>query len=280
VPRLLLFLILLLAVATVVRARAARRGDRDAHAWLPKGWPDALHQLMLFAFADLCYETVRGIAEGNTALAFANGRSIADLERSLGLFFEPDFQSWVMNSRLLVDFANFMYVNSHFVVTTCVLIWLYLRRNEHFYFVRNMFMVAMALALIGYVAMPTAPPRFFPELGIVDTISYYADIRHDSAFVALFFNPYAAVPSMHVAFSLMLAVPLIALVRRNVFKVAWALYPPLVASVVIVTGNHWWFDAAVGAGVAGAAALVARFVLARVRPAAWAWQPLSAEAAA
>ena len=120
-----------------------------------------------------------------------------------------------MGSRFLVDFANFMYVNSHFVVTTAFLVWLYLRRNDHFYFVRNMFMVAMALALVGYAAMPTAPPRFLPELGFVDTIAYYADVKHDSAFVTLFFNPYAAVPSMHVAFSLMIAVPAVLLVRRR-----------------------------------------------------------------
>jgi PAP2 superfamily len=278
VPRLLLLLLLLLAVATLVRLRAARHNKPLEHTWLPKGWPDALHQLALFAFADLCYETVRGVSEGNTALAFENARSIANLEKGLGLFFEPSFQAWVMGNRALVDLANFMYVNSHFVITTCVLVWLYLRHNRHFYFVRNMFMVAMGLALIGYMTLPTAPPRFLPELGFVDTISYYADVHHDSAFVTLFFNPYAAVPSMHVAFALMLAVPCIVLVRRRVMKLLWALYPLFVTAVVIATGNHWWFDAAAGALVALVAAVVARTLLARVRPAAWAWQPRAAEA--
>jgi membrane-associated phospholipid phosphatase len=77
---------------------------------------------------------------------------------------------------------------------------------------------------------------------------------------------------MHVAFSLMVAIPAALIVRRPVFKLAWCLYPPLVAMVVIVTGNHWWFDAAVGAVVALTAALIARLVLSRVRPAAWAWR--------
>jgi hypothetical protein len=273
VPRLLLFLLLLLAVATLVRLSASRRDKPPSHAWLPKGWPDALNQLMLFALADLCYETVRGVAESNSALAFANARWIVHAEQSLGLFVEKDFQGWVMDHRLLVDFANFMYVNSHFIVTSCLLVWFYLRHNSHFYFVRNMFMVAMGLALVGYLSFPTAPPRFLPELGFIDTIAYYTDVRHDSAFVALFINPYAAVPSMHVAFSLMLAVPAIMLVRRRVAKVLWALYPPLVTSVVIVTGNHWWFDAAVGAVVALTAALIAHYVLSRLRPTDWAWDP-------
>jgi membrane-associated phospholipid phosphatase len=283
VPRLLLFLLLLLAVAGLMYLRGKRKEGVHESSWLPRGWPDALHQLGLFAVADLCYETVRGVSEGNTAGAFANARDVIDIESSLGLFFERDVQAWAMGHRFLIDIANFMYVNSHFVMTTAFLVWLYLRHNEHFYFVRNMFMVAMGLALVGYMAMPTAPPRFFPELGFIDTIAYYADVRHDSAFVALFFNPYAAVPSMHVAFALMLAGPTIMLVRRPVFKLMWAFYPALVAAVVIVTGNHWWFDAAVGAVVALVAALVARAVLSRLRPGAWAWNPreaIAAEAAA
>jgi membrane-associated phospholipid phosphatase len=271
VPRLFLFLLLLFAVSAAVRLRAARRGVSDV-SWLPKGWPDALWQIGLFALADLCYETVRGIADGNAAVAFDNARSVVHLEQGVGLFFEPDLQSWVMNHRILVDFANFMYVNSHFVITTGVLVWLYLRHNKQFYFVRNMFMVAMGLALVGYLAMPTAPPRFLPELGFVDTIAYYADVHHDSAFVTLFFNPYAAVPSMHVAFALMLAIPTMQLVRRRVVKLLWACYPVLVAWVVIATGNHWWFDTAAGALVALVSGLVALFALSRLRPAAWAWR--------
>jgi PAP2 superfamily protein len=278
VPRLLLLLLLLLAVSGLVYLRSRYSGQTKS-SWLPKGWPDALNQIALFAFADLCYETVRGISETNTALAFSNARNIVDLEQSTGLFFEQGFQAWVMGSRLAVDMANFMYVNSHFVVTTAFLVWLYLRRNDHFYFVRNMFMVAMALALIGYATMPTAPPRFLPELGFVDTISYYADVKHDSAFVTLFFNPYAAVPSMHVAFSLLIAAPAVMLVRNRLIKLLWVFYPPLVTCVVIVTGNHWWFDAAVGSVVALSAALVARVVLTRLRPADWGWRPSSVSTA-
>ena len=64
-----------------------------------------------------------------------------------------------------------MYVNSHFAITTVALAYLYLRRNEHFYFVRNMFMVAMAIALVGYLVFPTAPPRLIPELGFRDSVA-------------------------------------------------------------------------------------------------------------
>jgi membrane-associated phospholipid phosphatase len=223
---------------------------------------------------------VRGIAESNPAVAFSNARTIVDLEQHTGLFFEQGLQAWAMGQRVLIDMANFMYVNSHFVLTTGALVWLYLRHNDRFYFVRNMFMVAMALALVGYVLMPTAPPRFFPELGFVDTIAYYVNVKHDSGLVALFFNPYAAVPSMHVAFALMVSVPALLVVRNRVAKVMWGVYPLLVTFVVLVTGNHWFMDAVAGALVAGTSALVAKHVLSRIWPAAWSWSAQPREATA
>src|SRR6185436_2265015 len=98
-------------------------------------------------------------------------------------------------------------------------------------------------------------------LGFVDTIAYYVNVKHDSGLVALFFNPYAAVPSMHVAFALLISVPAVLVVRNRVAKVLWGVYPVLVAFVVIVTGNHWFMDAVAGAVVAGTSALVATHVL-------------------
>ena len=273
-------LAVLLVIWSFVRWRSKRTGKTHTISWLPKGGADAIAQLAIFVGADILYETVRGVAESNEAVPFTHARDIMSVERSLHIFIEQSVQSWAMGSRFLIDFANFMYVNSHFVITTSVLVWLYLRHNDRFYFVRNMFVVAMGLALIGYLLLPTAPPRFFPELGFVDTIAYYVNVKHDSGFVALFFNPYAAVPSMHVAFSLIVAVPTILIVKRRVLKVLWALYPLLIAFVVVVTGNHWVMDAIAGAAVAGASALIAGRVLSRVWPEAWAWQPRAREATA
>jgi membrane-associated phospholipid phosphatase len=96
-------------------------------------------------------------------------------------------------------------------------------------------------------------------------------VKHDSGLVALFFNPYAAVPSMHVAFALLISIPTMLIVKNRAAKVLWALYPVMITFVVLVTGNHWFFDALAGAAVAGTAALVARHVLSRVWPAAWSW---------
>ena len=237
---------------------------------LPKGWGDALRQILLFVCAYNGYQLVRGLVDGDQAQALANGMHVIHLERSLGAFFEPGLQQSLINHRWLIDLANFFYLNGHFILTTTFLVWMYLRRNDSFYFVRNMFLVAMGLALIGYGLFPTAPPRMFPTVGFTDTISAFTHTDQDSSFTSVLVNPYAAVPSMHIAFALMIGVPGFVMSRSPAMRMWWSMYPMLVFFVIVVTANHFWFDAAMGAAVACTAA-VAATQLARLRPAAWSW---------
>ena len=245
--------------------------------WLPNGWLDAIRQLALFAGAYYLYRIVRGLVDGQAGLAFENARNLVDFERSVGLFFEPGLQAWARGQEWILVWANWMYVNSHFVITTTFLIWLYIARNYAFYYVRNMFMVAMTLALAGYVVYPTAPPRFLPEWGFTDTVANFVGEGASNSASALY-NPFAAVPSMHVAFALMIAVPATMLVRNRLLKVFWAIYPALVTFVVMATANHFWMDAALGALVAAASASAASYAFARARPDAWAWRTAKASA--
>ena len=238
---------------------------------LPHGWRDLLRQVAFFLVAYNCYQLVRGLADGRHHVAFANAIHVMHLERSLGAFFEPGFQQAFLAHQWVIDIANWMYFNSHFVITTSFLVWLYLFRNENFNFVRNMFLVAMGLALVGYALFPTAPPRMFPSAGFTDTIATFTNSNQDSSFTSALVNPYAAVPSMHIAFSLMIAVPATNLVRTAWARALWSAYPMVVLFVILVTANHYWFDAAVGAGVACLAAVTAH-QLARLRPDAWSWR--------
>ena len=244
--------------------------------WLPNGWLDAIRQLALFAGAYYLYRIVRGFVDGQAGLAFENARTLVDLERSLGLFFEPGLQAWARGEEWLLTASNWMYVNSHFVVTTTFLIWLYIARNHAFYYVRNMFMVAMAFALAGYLAYPTAPPRFMPEWGFTDSVATFVGEGAENSANVLY-NPFAAVPSMHVAFALMIAIPAFFLVRSRVLKALWAVYPAVVTFVVVVTANHFWMDAVLGAMVAAASASLASYAFARVRPEAWGWRTAAAK---
>lgn len=245
-------------------------------AKLPQGWGDLARQIGLLVLVDIAYETVRGLADGQRAVAFANGQQIIDIERSTHTFFEPGWQSFFTQAQWLIDFANQVYMNSQFAVVVAFFFWVYFFHNDAYYFIRNMFMVSMGLALLGYAFYPTAPPRFFGEYGFVDTINDFSSVNHDSGLAKAFINPYAAVPSMHCAFASMVGLSAFRLVKHRPFKVFWLCWPLLVAWVVIVTGNHYWIDVALGWGVAAAAALVASRLLARARPEAWAWRARSA----
>ena len=255
-----------------------RRPIAAASRLLPRGWVDLLRQIVLFCGAYWLYRLVRGEVDGRAAAAFANAQHIVDLERSLGLFVEPAVNSWAMATEWVNDLASWMYVNSHFTITTVALAFLYLRRNEHFYFVRNMFMVAMGIALVGYLVFPTAPPRFLPELGFTDSVRHFTGVDADSSNVL--FNPFAAVPSMHVAFALMLGFSMASISRHTWARVLWRLYPALVTFVVVATANHWWFDGFLGAATAAVSALAAQALFARARPDAWAWDPRPSAASA
>jgi membrane-associated phospholipid phosphatase len=244
---------------------------------LPHGWLDALRQITLFALAYFAYRLVRGLAEGDASAAFAHARDLISLERGMHLFVEPSIQAWASGSHLVIVLASWLYVNAQGSITIAALLYLYMRHNGSFYFVRNMFMIAMAIALVAYIVFPTAPPRFLPEWGFTDTVTDVTPVHveNSSAAMTALFNPYAAVPSMHVAFALMIASPLARLSRRRIVKLLWVLYPFLMAFVIVVTANHFIFDALLGAITAAASAYGA-ICLARARPAVWRFSSVSA----
>src|SRR3954464_6544757 len=208
---------------------------------LPRSGRDLLWQIVLFCGAYWLYRLVRGQVWDQSAAAFEHARDIVSLERSLHVFVEPSLQHWAIRTGFLDDVGSWMYLNTHFIVTTCTLAFIYLFRNEHFYFVRNMFMVAMGLALLGYVIYPTAPPRMLPELGFVDSVAAFTRVPAESSPVNALFNPYAAVPSMHVGFALMLAVPMLRMTRRRWARALWVLYPAVVTPGGGGTDNPWVF---------------------------------------
>jgi membrane-associated phospholipid phosphatase len=196
---------------------------------------------------------------------------VADLEHRVTGLWELSLQSLVASSSVLREATSLTYWHSQFTVLGLVLLWVYLRRNDHFVPLRNTILLANVIGLIGFVLMPTAPPRMFPELGFVDTLANFG-INHDSAIVRADANPYAAMPSLHAADSLIIGVGLFFIVRSKWAKALWLLWPLWVWFSVMATGNHFWLDIVAGILVATVAAAVVnhkhlrRFV-ARVRPA-------------
>jgi PAP2 superfamily len=236
---------------------------------LPHGRLDVVRQILLFSAAYWGYRLVRGQVDGKAAESFQNARELISIERATHLFLEPAVQGWAGGQTWLMDSASWIYVNAQATVTVGALVFIYLVHNRAFYFVRNMLMVAMGMALVGYALFPTAPPRLLPEWGFVDSVASLTGISQDSVAVNALFNPFA----------LMLGWPLAQLVNHPVVKAMWFVYPLLITFVVVATANHFVVDALLGGLVAAASAWAAGR-LGQVRPAVWAFRRVGAEATA
>ncbi len=224
--------------------------------YLPRGWADFWLQLAIFWAFYLSYEGTRGVSDGARDEAFANANRVIDAERALGIFWELDIQNWALNAPGFVEFtANRTYFACQFLISYGFMLWAYFRRNHAWYFMRNVLIVAGFIGLIGYVAFPTAPPRMFPELGFVDTLNGEA-VSHQTGIVETFANPYAAMPSLHTAYALIIGTSGFLVCRHLLLKIMWACYPALVVFSIVATGNHWFLDAIAGAFVALAAATI------------------------
>jgi hypothetical protein len=223
---------------------------------LPRGWLDLLWQLSLWFGFLLAYQVARGIADRNPSKAFENALTVIDVEQRVDALFELTFQRWIHSSELLTTLTSWTYWMSQFTVVGLALLWVYLRRNDAFLRFRNTIMLANVIGLAGYVLLPTAPPRFFPGHGFVDTLAAFGTVNHGSGLVELASNPYAAMPSLHAADALIVGVVLATVVRRRIFKALWLLWPVWVWFTVMGTANHFWLDIVAGILVAGLAAAV------------------------
>jgi PAP2 superfamily len=209
---------------------------------LPRGWADLGRQLLIwFGFAIL-YQLARGIADRNPAKAFENGQSVVNFElRVTHRLYELTFQNFVDQRHLLQEAVSWTYWNSEFTVVGLAVLWVYLRRHDAFVGFRNSILLANVIGLLGYVFMPTAPPRLL-GVGFVD--------QHRDGLVSLAANPYAAMPSLHAADALIVGIVLATVARHRLAKVFWAIWPLWVWFAVMATGNHFWLDCFAGIGVA------------------------------
>jgi hypothetical protein len=227
-----------------------------------RGWLSVRHSLgsevvVVLALYGL-YEFARGLVVGNTGEADRHAHRLVALERSLHLLFEANVQRAAQALPGLTSLLGLAYLTLHLAVTAAVLLWLHERRPAAFAFVRTTLLLASGFSLVGFLAYPTAPPRL-AGIGIVDTVSNGA-VDLNRGFVSSLYNPYAAVPSMHIGYALIVAASLLRYGRHPLVRTLGALYPPFVLLVVVATGNHFFLDAAAGALVAGLAATVAALV--------------------
>src|SRR6266542_5403690 len=192
------------------------------------------------------YEVVRGQGHATLSAARAHTDWIVGLERRLHVFGEGAVQraaDWLPGVPTLLGIA---YIALHFVGTAAFLVWLYRRHPERFPLVRNTLVAATGVALALYILYPVAPPRL-AGLGFADTVSDSAKVNLSSDLLGSLYNPFAAVPSLHFGYALLVGVTIAALARGRVARaIGWS-YPAVMMLVIVGTGNHFFFDAAAGA---------------------------------
>jgi membrane-associated phospholipid phosphatase len=233
---------------------------------LPRGWAHLALQFGFWIGFYFAYQLARGLADRDgVAAAYANGDWIIDFQRSLGSMMELTLQRAVEGSAVLIQATSITYWLSQFAVVGIALIWVYFKAHERFYGLRNMLIVGNLIGLVGYVLLPTAPPRMFPEAGFVDTLAAHSTVNHSSTFVAFASNPYAAMPSLHALDALIVSVVMAMVVRRRLAKMLWLAWAPWVWFAVMATGNHFWLDVAAGVVVAALAAAIVYLPRRRLR---------------
>ena len=235
------------------------------HRLLPRGPLDLLVQFALLAVAYTAWRYARGAVDSGMGISFSHARDLVGAERATGLLIEPNVQHWAVHAGWPAEVARWGYANLHFKGSCLMLGILYFGFRGSFGFVRNAVFAAMAISVIGYALFPTAPPRFLPELGLDPSSSVTGNNPLLSHPGDALFNPFAAVPSMHVGLSVILAGSLGMLVRPWPLRALFFAYPLLMTYVVVASGNHFVLDAVLGVLTALLATGVAS-LLARVNP--------------
>jgi hypothetical protein len=207
------------------------------------------------------YEVVRGGGHTTLAAARRHTDAIVSLEQHLHFYGERGVQHAVRSLPALPAALGAAYLLLHFAGTLGFLFWTYRRRREWFPFVRNTLIATTGIALVIYVLYPAAPPRL-SGLGFADTVSTGAHVNLSSNLLGSLYNPFAAVPSLHFGYALLVGAGVATLARRRAVRIAGAIYPAVMLFVIVGTGNHFFFDAVAGAAVLGAAAILARAITA------------------
>ena len=222
--------------------------QRRFPTFLEKNWR-VLAEVSFLVPAYIAYQFVRGLVGGQAGAAFDNASRLIHVERRLGIFHEATLQQLILPSAWMVDFWNYLYIWGHLPLIIAVALWLYTRHRENYALFRNAFLISGLIALIGFTTVPLAPPRYMPEFGFSDTIvnaqSYY--LFQSPKIV----NQYAAMPSLHYGWDLLVALALFMHMRTRAVRVLAALMPVVMLGGIVLTANHYFLDAAAGALVAG-----------------------------
>jgi hypothetical protein len=222
---------------------------------------------LLVGLAFLLYFAVRGAVVDRPEVAYRHALDVINAQRSLGIFWEDDMNNWIKDRQFLAQTANIVYFWLHFPLIIAFGIYLYYGQRSKYTLMRDAFLLSGAIALVIYWLYPVAPPRELPELaarfdnggpvyvrGFFDTMQEYLGYGYQAQSTQAFVNPYAAMPSLHFGWDLLLGIGIVWASWRQPWM--WVTLPIgvfLPASqipAITATANHFFLDAAAGAVVA------------------------------
>jgi hypothetical protein len=207
-----------------------------------------LPQLAVMVAAVAAYFLVRGATQAATVEAVRNAHSVVGLERALGLFHEPGWQASVMSMPFLRTVLNGIYIWGHWPVIAITLIWLARRHPAVYLRARNTMLVSGGIGLVVFATFPVAPPRL-AGLGMTDSVTVGAH-AYRVLQPAMFTNQYAAMPSLHVGWDLVMGLAIAAASRRLLLRLVAVTLPVAMVITVLCTANHYLVDAIAGATLA------------------------------
>jgi len=229
-----------------------------------------LYEIVAVVSAFLIYFLIRGLVVGRAGEAMVRGFNVIELEQRMHIYWELDIQSWILDYFWMIKVVNAIYFWGHMPLIILTAGWLYARHRPAYHLARNAFLASGAIGVVIYWAFPVAPPRLIPFGGFIDTMAAFDRVGYNAQQTQAFVNEFAAIPSLHFGWSLLLGVIVAYEGKRPVFWLLGALWPIAMFFSIVMTGNHFILDAVAGAIVSFAGLGIA-WLIKRYQSAAEGW---------
>jgi hypothetical protein len=247
-------------VSGSIRTGLAAVHKRVLQATQGKTW---WREILLIGVLYGAYEVSRGFSDVDVPSALKNGREILHLERVWHLAPERVLNAALEHATVFAVIASYFYSLMHYLVTPAVLVWMYRKHRENYSSARTALAISTGLGLVGYLLLPTAPPRMISDSGLRDTLAdtqqwgWWGGEGSVPRGLGALTNQFAAMPSLHVGWAIWCGVLIAMYAQRRWVKILGISYPIATTVVVMATGNHYLLDAVAGAVIMGAGALLA-----------------------
>ncbi len=221
-----------------------------------------LTEVVVVVVAFLIYFGIRGAVVDRAGEAMVRGFSVIALEQRLGIYWELEMQSWIIDNYWTIKVVNWVYFWAHMPFIILFAVWLYVRHRATYALTRNAFLASGAIGVIIYALFPVAPPRLIPFGGFVDTMAVFDRVGYQAQEVRAFVNPLAAIPSLHFGWCVLMGWAIFRVTTNPLLR-AWAVaWPILMFFAIVMTGNHFIIDAVAG-GVVSVGGLGVAFLIER-----------------